>query len=104
MRPVDMTFHYEDAFGESIADAYERLLLDAVHGDASLFIRSDAIALSWRLIDPIAQAWEDEQRTALSLYDAGSWGPPEAEALLSRDGRAWLVSDGHGDAPMTTER
>lgn len=103
MRPVDMTFHYEDAFGQSIPDAYERLLLDAVHGDASLFIRSDAIALSWRLIDPIARAWEDEQRPSLSLYDAGSWGPPEAEALLSRDGRAWLVSGGHGEAPVSTE-
>ena len=94
MRPVDMTFHYADAFGEdAIPDAYERLLLDAVGGDAALFIRSDAIGLSWRLIDPILKAWENDE-VPLSTYAPGTWGPEEAEQLLSRDGRAWLRSCG----------
>ena len=97
MRPVDMTFHYADAFGEDvIPDAYERLLLDAVHGDAALFIRSDAIGLSWRLIDPILKAWENDD-VPLSTYAPASWGPEEADELLARDGRAWLRScGGHG--------
>jgi len=97
MRPVDMTFHYEDAFGEAIPDAYQRLLLDAIVGDASLFIRSDAIAYSWRLIDPILKAWENDG-VPLASYEPGSWGPAEAEALLASDDHAWLRScGGHED-------
>jgi glucose-6-phosphate 1-dehydrogenase len=97
MRPVDMTFHYEEAFGEAIPDAYERLLLDAIGGDAALFIRSDAIAFSWRLIDPILKVWESggaADGVPLATYEPGSWGPAEAEALLAGDERAWLRSCG----------
>lgn len=96
MRPVDMTFHYDDAFGEAIPDAYQRLLLDAVHGDAALFIRSDAIGQSWRLIDPILKAWESDD-VPLATYEPGSWGPAEAEALLATDARGWLRSCGGHD-------
>jgi len=96
MRPVDMTFHYEDAFGEGgIPDAYERLLLDALLGDAALFIRSDAIELSWRLIDPVLEVWETGATPPLATYETGSWGPKEAEALIARDGHAWLRSCGN---------
>ena len=104
MRPVDMTFHYADAFGEDgIPDAYERLLLDAVHGDAALFIRSDAIGLSWRLIDPILRAWENDD-VPLATYAPASWGPEEAEELLASDGRAWLRScGGHGESRVEAE-
>ena len=104
MRPVDMTFHYADALGEGgIPDAYERLLLDAVHGDAALFIRSDAIGLSWRLIDPILAAWEKDD-PPLATYERGSLGPAEADELLAHDGRRWLRScGGHGKSRVEAE-
>jgi len=91
MRSVDMMFHYDVAFGPNrIPDAYERLLLDVLLGDATLFIRDDAIELSWRLIDPILQVWESEAVPPLATYQPGSWGPSEAEAFIGREGRAWL--------------
>ena len=91
MRPVDMMFHYEDAFGPGrIPDAYERLLLDVLLGDPTLFIRDDAIELSWRLIDPILQVWERETVPPLATYQPGSWGPSEAEAFIGREGHEWL--------------
>ncbi len=99
MRSVDMTFHYADSFGAaSIPDAYERLLLDALTGDAALFIRSDAIELAWSLIDPIIKAWATSAMP-LMQYDRGSWGPEEADALLARDGRVWLQYCGNHATP-----
>lgn len=89
-RPVDMEFHYADAFGVgAIPDAYERLLLDAVQGDASLFARSDGIELAWQLMDPIIQGWESTAAPPLAIYEPGSWGPVEADEFMARDGRAW---------------
>lgn len=91
MRSVDMEFHYREGFREiEIPEAYERLLLDALQGDASLFTRSDGIDLSWKLMDPIISAWQGTNAPPLSVYEKGSWGPKEAEAFLARDGRAWL--------------
>lgn len=91
MRSVEMEFHYAEAFGQTpIPEAYERLLLDAMTGDASLFTRADEVEMAWGLIDPIAQAWEGDQAPPLVFYDTGTWGPPEADALLAADGRAWL--------------
>ena len=90
-RSVDMEFHYAEDFADrSIPDAYERLLLDALSGDASLFTRSDSIELSWKLMDPILKEWEGSGPVPLAIYEQGSWGPPEADALLAREGRAWL--------------
>jgi glucose-6-phosphate 1-dehydrogenase len=90
-RSVDMEFHYAESFGPTaIPEAYERLLLDALQGDASLFTRADEVEMAWSLIDPIAQAWETEQIPPLALYEPGSWGPAEADALLAKDGRAWM--------------
>lgn len=90
-RPVDMEFHYASAFGKTaIPEAYERLLLDALQGDASLFTRADEVEAAWALIDPILQTWETHQTPPLAGYKPGSWGPPEADALLARDGRQWL--------------
>ena len=95
MRPVEMEFHYASTFGrQAVPDAYERLLLDAVHGDPSLFIRSDAIEQAWALIDPILSSWEDGASPTLSTYMPGSQGPAEADALLARDGRRWLRACG----------
>ncbi len=96
LRSVDMEFHYADDFeGIALPEAYERLLLDALHGDASLFARSDGIQLSWKIIDPILQGWEGENAPSLVTYPRGGWGPREADELLARDGRAWLRGCGN---------
>jgi glucose-6-phosphate 1-dehydrogenase len=89
-RRVTMEFHYAEHFGAgALPDAYERLLLDALKGDASLFARADEIELAWTLIDPVLAQWEGENAPPLAFYGSGSWGPPEADRLLARDGRAW---------------
>ncbi len=92
MRSVEMEFHYRNSFTDrSIPEAYERLLMEALEGDASLFTRSDGIETAWRLIDPILQAWEQSDTPSLVFYPRGSWGPPEAEALLAREGHIWRL-------------
>jgi glucose-6-phosphate 1-dehydrogenase len=91
MRTVNMDFRYAKSFGScSIPDAYERLLLDALLGDASLFTRSDGIEMEWRFIDPIIKAWESEHAPPLQFYPKKSWGPKAADYLLAQDGRKWL--------------
>jgi glucose-6-phosphate 1-dehydrogenase len=92
-RSVDMEFHYRESFGaKPLPDAYERLLVDALNGDPSLFTRSDEIETAWKLIDPLLSSWsESEGAPKLGLYKRGSWGPPEAEAFIERDGRAWRL-------------
>ena len=99
VRSVDMDFHYRTSFGITLPDAYERLLLQAIEGDASLFTRSDEIEACWRLVDPVIEGWEKEGTPELLDYEPGSWGPPEAENLLSRDGRNWRL--GCQDEPET---
>ncbi len=91
MRSVDMDFHYGSLFAGSLPEAYERLLLEALAGDASLFTRSDGIEVAWRLIDPILQGWEIQNTPPLIIYPVGSWGPGEAEQLLDRDGSRWRL-------------
>lgn len=91
MRPVDMNFFYaEDFMGERIPDAYERLLLDTISGDASLFTRSDGIEAAWRFIDPIIEGWNSDVTPPLAIYEPGSQGPEEADEFIGRDGRKWL--------------
>jgi glucose-6-phosphate 1-dehydrogenase len=93
MRPVDMRFGYRQAFGPKlIPEAYERLLLDALQGDASLFARSDDIEMSWRFIDPIVEGWTLPTAPPLAIYEPGSWGPAEAEQLAAMDGMEWAQS------------
>lgn len=88
----DMEFHYKDAFEEPITDAYERLILDAIHGDASLFTRSDEIEASWRLFDPIIKMNERGDIEPM-LYRRHTWGPVEADKFLANDGgRMWQRS------------
>ncbi len=88
--PVDMDFHYSSTFGDnSLPEAYERLLLDALNGDASLFTRSDEIEAAWRLIDPVLQHWEKTGEPPLSYYLRGSAGPADADRFIERDGRVW---------------
>ena len=91
LRPVNLEFHYEDSFGgQEIPDAYERLLLDALNGDASLFIRSDEIEESWSIMDPLIDGMSRPTVRPPEIYDPGSEGPFNAYDFMSRDGRAWL--------------
>ena len=83
-------FYAEDFMGERIPDAYERLLLDAISGDASLFTRSDGIEAAWRFIDPIIEGWNSDAAPPLATYEPGSTGPTAADEFIGRDGRVWL--------------
>ncbi len=89
LRPVTMDFRYGSAFGGSGPEAYERLILDALLGDPTLFARADEVTAAWRLMTPILQEWEREHLADLPIYPAGTWGPPAAFELIERDGRAW---------------
>jgi len=90
-RPVDMKFNYAQDFGDNVLpEAYERLLLDAMQGDASLFTRADGIELAWSIIDPIIETWERDKGKGLVFYKQGSWGPKEADMLIAENGRSWL--------------
>jgi len=89
IEPVKMDFHYGTSFGKASPEAYERLLLDAMSGDATLFARRDEVEEAWAFIDTIEQAWTEKNALPLTFYPAGSWGPDEADELLARDGRAW---------------
>ena len=87
---VKMDFHYGTSFGKASPEAYERLLLDAMAGDATLFARRDEVEQAWAFVDTIRDAWaEKEGAPKLCTYPAGSWGPKEADDLLARDGRSW---------------
>ena len=88
VRDVLMDFSYGAAFLEEPPDAYERLLLDAMIGDPTLFIRSDEVIQAWCIVDPILQAWAVHS-APLARYPAGTWGPKQAEQLLAREGRRW---------------
>jgi glucose-6-phosphate 1-dehydrogenase len=87
VRDVTMDFAYGESFTESSPEAYERLLLDVLLGDANLFPRHQEVELSWTILDPIEKYWDKHGRPA--QYDAGTWGPAEADEMLARDGRSW---------------
>ena len=94
MRSVDMEFHYADSFGKTaIPEAYERLILDALTGDASLFTRADEVETAWGLIDPIIEAWSSNNQP-LASYEPGSWGPAVSDEMLAQDKRKWSTWDG----------
>lgn len=98
VQPVDMEFHYGSNFnGQALPDAYERLLLDALLGDATLFTHEREITLSWKLIDSILSGWDKKNAPPLVTYDKGSWGPEESEMLLADDGRVWRRGCGGHD-------
>ncbi len=85
---VKMDFDYADYFGTTPNTGYETLLYDVMIGDSTLFHRADSVEAGWSVVDPILDAWSASDE-GLRFYPAGSWGPPEADALLRRDGRAW---------------
>ena len=99
-KSVDMELHYANAFSaDNLPDAYERLILDAINGDAQLFIRSDEIESAWRIVDPIIAGWRSESGAPpMQVYARGSWGPAAADALLERDEHIWRISCLHNHA------
>jgi glucose-6-phosphate 1-dehydrogenase len=88
VRTTSMDFDYEEQFTEEDLDGYERLLLDALLGDQTLFIRSDEVHEAWRIVTPLLQAFADPD-FPLARYASGTWGPVESDAMLQRDGRKW---------------
>jgi glucose-6-phosphate 1-dehydrogenase len=86
--PVMMNFRYNTTFEGEVPEAYETLLLDAMLGDPTLFARHDFVEASWALVTPINDIWRSEPAD-LPTYEAGEWGPPEADALIAKDGRRW---------------
>lgn len=86
---VSMNFDYESLFNGEAPPAYETLLLDIMRGDRTLFAHSEWIEYAWGLITPIIEAWESSPAGNFPNYEAGSWGPPEADALIAMDGRSW---------------
>ncbi|MGB1131338.1 MAG: glucose-6-phosphate dehydrogenase, partial [Haloferula sp.] len=90
LEPVKMDFRYATSFGKGSPEAYERLLLDAMAGDATLFARRDEVEEAWKFIDHIEHAWhESGEAPAMAEFVAGSWGPKEADDLLREDGHSW---------------
>ena len=87
--PVDMDFNYRDYFGEQLATGYERLLYDCMIGDATLFQRADMVECAWGIVSPILDVWSAIPARDFPNYPAGSWGPPEADEMLQKDGRQW---------------
>ena len=88
IEPVKMDFHYGTSFGKATPEAYERLLLDAMSGDATLFARRDEVEEAWAFVDGIEEAWKT-RTDDLAFYDAGSWGPAAADELAARHGVTW---------------
>jgi glucose-6-phosphate 1-dehydrogenase len=89
LHPVDMDFLYGESFREALPDAYERLLLDALRGDGTLFTRSDELEAAWEFVTPILQAWQRQPPPAFPNYAAGVWGPAEARRLTTGCQQGW---------------
>jgi glucose-6-phosphate 1-dehydrogenase len=87
--PVKMEFNYSTSFGGTSPEAYERLILDVMAGDATLFMRRDAVEAAWQFVMPILDNWAHGRARDLPEYQAGTWGPNEADRLIERDGREW---------------
>jgi glucose-6-phosphate 1-dehydrogenase len=87
--PVELNFNYSEGYGGVSPEAYERLLLDVMAGDPTLFMRRDAVEAAWKFVTPILESWEQSRERYLPEYRAGTWGPLEADRLIEADGRHW---------------
>ena len=87
--PVKMEFNYTSSFGGQTPEAYERLLLDVMAGDATLFMRRDAVESAWQFVMPILDHWEAHRARDIPEYQCGTWGPIEADRIIEPDGRQW---------------
>jgi glucose-6-phosphate 1-dehydrogenase len=94
MDGVQMKFNYKEHFKAAPSTGYETLIYDCMVGDATLFQRADSIEAGWRVVQPALDAWAKDSATELPIYAAGSAGPSQADALLTRDGRHWRSIDG----------
>jgi glucose-6-phosphate 1-dehydrogenase len=88
--PVEMDFMYKNAYTESLPEAYEALLLDVLEGDATLFMRADQIEAAWKVVMPVLEAWKKYPRKQLHFYEAGTWGPAAANAILKPYSKEWF--------------
>jgi len=89
VRPVRMHFSYDSEFGAYTPEAYERLLLEAIAGDATLFIRRDEVEAAWGIVDSIRKGWDGKPLSNREFYSAGTWGPVAADDLLAQNHHAW---------------
>ncbi len=89
IQPVKMDFRYGAYFGKTPPEAYERLIRDAIQGDSTLFARTDEVLHSWKLLTPVLERWAQEKPSSFPNYEAGSWGPKEAEEMIQREQRIW---------------
>ncbi|MCF8225155.1 MAG: glucose-6-phosphate dehydrogenase [Bacteroidales bacterium] len=89
VQDVNMDFHYKDLMNAEIPKAYERLLLDCIQGDSTLYARGDAVEEAWKIVDPILQRWEDDQHFPLYGYPCGTWGPEQADSLIEGRKLTW---------------
>lgn len=92
IRPEELNFCYHCRYGEGF-DAYERLLINLLQGDQTLFVRSDAVEAQWRIVEPMLEYWDRHPATDFPNYASGSWGPEAAAELIQRDGRCWRNDD-----------
>jgi glucose-6-phosphate 1-dehydrogenase len=90
VRQSHLDFSFRRALGEELPDAYQRLLLDALVGDASLFARGDEVELAWRIIDPIVAAWDQDSAPPLFFYEQGDWGPVQSTEWIRGEAREWF--------------
>lgn len=90
LRQTDLDFRFQREFRGTMPEAYERLLLDALEGDASLFARADEVEAAWAICDPILKQWEQADRPKLHIYEPGLWGPQESTEWMTAQGRQWF--------------
>lgn len=90
LNPVDMVFKYDDAYDEHQPEAYETLLLDAMEGNATQFMRADQVEAAWKVVMPVIETWEKRPPVDFPNYQPGTWGPEDADALIARDGHNWI--------------
>lgn len=91
LNPVNMVFSYQDTFHEPQPESYETLLLDAMMGNPTQYLRGDQVEIAWKVIEPILETWDKRPPVDFPNYAPGSWGPEDAEALIAKDGRNWIT-------------
>lgn len=91
LEPINLSFGYETTFGSNTPEAYERLILDALNGDGTLFIRGDEAEISWKLLSPILDEWTGKETVGLETYSSGTWGPLAADKMLLARGHEWIT-------------
>jgi glucose-6-phosphate 1-dehydrogenase len=92
LQPVNLSFGYDTTFGSNTPEAYERLILDAMLGDGTLFIRGDEAEHSWNLLSPVLEYWQNLGQNGLERYAAGTWGPLASDKLLLQKGHEWITN------------